>query len=103
MKSLSGINVTDMNTLLQLSGTTQALTQNTGTLSPTSQVRHPQVQVSCSLRESKRRETGSAGAGTRQNKGGRWAETGGKRSEMRESFKGRRREKNEKHKFLMTF
>ena len=39
MKSLSGINVTDMNTLLQLSGTMGALTQNPENLSPTTQVR----------------------------------------------------------------
>ena len=39
MKSLSGINVTDMNTLLQLSGTTQILTENSEMLSPTTQVR----------------------------------------------------------------
>jgi hypothetical protein len=39
MKSLSGINVTDMSTLLQLSGTTQVLTESSEMLSPTTQVR----------------------------------------------------------------
>ena len=39
MKSLSRINVTDMDTLLQLSGTTHALTQNFENISPTTQVR----------------------------------------------------------------
>ena len=39
MKSLTGINITDMNTLLQLSGTTQALTQNAMSLSPETQVK----------------------------------------------------------------
>ena len=39
MKTLSGINVTDMNTLLSLSGTMSTLTQNPENLSPTAQVR----------------------------------------------------------------
>ena len=38
MKSLSDVKVEDMNTLLQMSGTTQALTENAEKLSPTAQV-----------------------------------------------------------------
>ena len=50
---------------------------------------------------------GDRGAGTRENKRWRWAGSGRRRSGMRESFEGGRREKNEGHKvlndFLVTF
>lgn len=41
MKSLVAINVSDMSTLLQMSGTTQTLTENEGNLSPGTQVGTP--------------------------------------------------------------
>ena len=40
---------------------------------------------------------GDRGAGTRENRGGRWAGSGRRRSGMRESCEGGRREKNERH------
>ena len=40
---------------------------------------------------------GHRGAGTRENRGGRWAGSGRRWSGMRESCEGGRREKNERH------
>ena len=40
---------------------------------------------------------GDRGAGTRENRGGRWAGSGRRRSGMRESCEGARREKNERY------
>ena len=40
---------------------------------------------------------GDRGEGTRKNRGGRWAGSGRRRSGMRESYEGGRREKNERH------
>ena len=40
---------------------------------------------------------GDRGAGTMENRGGRWAGSGRRRSGMRESCEGGRREKNERH------
>ena len=43
---------------------------------------------------------GDRGAGTRENKGGRWAGSGRRWSGMRESCKGGRQEKNENNSLL---
>ena len=40
---------------------------------------------------------GDRGAGTRENRGGRWSESGRRRSGMRESCEGGRREKNQRY------
>ena len=61
-----------------------------------------QLNISTGVLTSKCRRSTSIveedrGTGTQENRGGRWAGSGRRRSRMRESCEGGRREKNERH------